>query len=80
MYKGVKICNVDTGKVVTWLPTYSRGKERGVLLDMVNSVSFSPDGKSIASGGNDGRIQIWVVGNNPIGATVNATVVPKLKF
>lgn len=27
--------------------------------DTVNCLSFSPDGKTVASAGNDGSVQIW---------------------
>jgi len=49
------------GEVVIWdLQTRLRGKrmEHGAWVE---SVSFSPDGRFLASGGEDGAIWIWRV-------------------
>jgi WD40 repeat protein len=29
---------------------------------LVHSIAFSPDGKTLASGGADGMVKLWVVG------------------
>jgi WD40 repeat protein len=44
-------------------------RERNILRHggLVNSVAFSPDGKTIVSGGADGTIRLWDTRGNPIG-------------
>jgi WD40 repeat protein len=39
-------------------------------LDLVNSVAFSPDGKSLASGSSDGTIKLWDVAHGTLSQTL----------
>ncbi len=43
---------VESGELVRTLEGHT---------DMVNSVSFSPDGQSIVSGSRDNTIRVWLV-------------------
>ncbi len=70
----MKVWNVNTGECVATLEGHSRD---------VTSVSFSPDGKLIASGSWDGKINIWGVVDEYATTIDHVTipfVVPKLKF
>jgi WD40 repeat protein len=49
--KVVRVWDVETGKELAALPCPGR----------VAMVAFSPDGKSLAAGSEDGSVRIWVV-------------------
>ena len=46
----VKLWDINTGREITTLQGHSR---------LVNSISFSPDGKAIASASHDGTVILW---------------------
>jgi WD40 repeat protein len=46
----VILWNADTGQQLRTLPS---------TLNLVEAVSFSPDGKTVIDGGNDTTIEIW---------------------
>ncbi len=47
---GVRLWNLKTGELIVKLSGHS---------DWVQSVAFSPDGLTLASGGDDQTIKIW---------------------
>ena len=49
-YDGIKLWDVETKQLIHTLKWYTRG---------VDSVAFSPDGKTLASGSEHGKIQLW---------------------
>lgn len=50
--------------------------QQGARAQRTRSVSFSPDGSQLASGGADGWIYLWQAGNDP---TQTATLLGRLK-
>ncbi len=46
----IRVCDADTGKELFRL---------GKHPNMVNSVAYSPDGRRLASGSNDGVVKVW---------------------
>ena len=52
MDKKIKLWSVETGQEIKTLVGHS---------DDVNSVAFSPDGKTVVSGSEDNNIKLWSV-------------------
>ena len=59
-------CGAESGSVPIKLWDVGNGSELRTLqghADTVESVAFSPDGKTLASGSGDRTIKLWTVGN-----------------
>ncbi len=53
----IKIWNISDGTLIQSLPGHSFGQDSS----HTQSIAFSPDGKMIASGGNDNTVKLWEV-------------------
>jgi WD40 repeat protein len=73
---GVKIVDLEGGKVLREIKPYEEKTAPKGHRDSVLCVAFSPDGKQIATGGMDQRIKVWNVAD---GALVRELIDPKLK-
>lgn len=50
----IKLWDVQTGKVIRTLET-----NNGSMSSAIESLTFAPDGRTLASGGNDGTVKLW---------------------
>ena len=66
--RGVEFWSVENGKPITFLPTQAR------------DVSFSNDGRILATGGRDGIIQLWELPPQQLELSTNQNDVVKLIF
>ena len=65
---GKQICTADGGMMQIW--DASTGKEMRVLRGQGNLVAWNPDGRSIATPGEDRCIRIWSMTEDPEGMTL----------
>jgi WD40 repeat protein len=73
---GVKLVEVEAGKVLREIKPYHEKDATKGHRDSVLCVTFSPDGKQIATGGMDQSIKIWNVAD---GSLVRELVHPTFK-
>ncbi len=56
----------------------ARGLERpadiGTMQNAVHTIAFSPDGKMLATGTEDGQVRLWQVGDGRLRQTISASV------
>src|SRR5207244_2418405 len=76
-YNGtMTLWQVSTGKQLRTMKIPPYKKDGVEFAESIDSLAFSPDGKAVASGGNEGRIRLWDAETGMVRKILEGRVLP----